>query len=455
MGALDYFVAHNYTDGNGDFKFENSEGRIVKRTNNNFKWNDTFIKLRYAFDSSALLQGFVQFHNAERGVPGPLSFPSEAAIQKDDSWKSNFRYEHKLTPNLNFEAQMFFHKFKQNFDDSSAFVPIQSQHKNDEFGLNLQSDWRVSTVTDVTGGYEFRQDKVNSTDIASQKRTSHSVYLQNQIKLPMQRAWTKAHLRLIPAFRLDKYTDADVQFSPKLGFIFSYVKDLQLVLRGNWGRSYRMPSFNDLYWPAGAFTAGNPALIPETGTGFDIGFLLNFSKKGYWGFAVNYFNTNLDNLIIWGPRQDGIWSPQNVQHAKINGVEAKLSIQDAGELFDFEANYNYLKAVDDGDDQRLHGNQLIYRPKHKVDLNLQIHFSRLELTGTYHFVSQRFTAMDNSFALQEYSIINVGGAWLQPIVGGHFKIQVEVRNLNDQQIQIIADFPAPGREYRTTVGFAF
>jgi outer membrane receptor for ferrienterochelin and colicins len=455
LGGFDYFISHNYTESDGDFKFENSAGERTNRTNNNLQWNDTFLKLRYALNPSALLSGFVQVHDAERGVPGPLSFPSETAVQKDKSWKYNVRFEQRFTSTANFQVQTFFYKFKQNFDDPSAFFPIQSVHKNDAYGLNLQSNWRLSAVNEITAGYEFRQDKINSSDVFSHKRAIHSVYVQDQLRLPLQSIWSKAWFSLIPAFRLDKYTDVDAQFSPKVGFLFNYISNFQMVLRGSWGRSYRVPSFNDLYWPAGAFAAGNPNLVPEKSLGFDVGVLLNFKKAGYWGLEINYFNTTLDNLIIWGPRDDGVWSPQNVQRADIAGVETKLSFQGLGNLLSFKADYNYLEATDKSGDEMLDGNQLIYRPKHKVDVSLNFRLKPFELNGAYRFVDKRFTTVDNSGSLDSYSLTDLGVSWKQPLLGAELRVQFQVRNVFDKQLQIIEGYPVSGREYRTTLGFKF
>ncbi|MFQ5864146.1 MAG: TonB-dependent receptor domain-containing protein [bacterium] len=455
LGAFNYFISHNYTESDGDFQFQDSSGQTVNRTNNNLQWNDTFLKLSYSLNPSASLSGYVQIHDAERGVPGPLSFLSETAIQKDKTRKYNLRFEQYFDSKLNFQAQTFFYKFKQKFDDPSAFFPIQSEHKNDVYGLSFQANWRVSNLNQITGGYEFRQDKINSSDVASHKRTIHSVFLQDQIQLPLQNIWSNAQISVVPALRLDKYTDVEAQISPKMGFLLRYITNFQMVLRSSWGRSYRVPSFNDLYWPAGSFTAGNPHLVPEKGIGFDVGFGLNFKKAGYWGLELNYFKTTLDNLIIWGPGEDAVWSPKNVQEANITGVETRLSFQALSDLIKFEANYNYLDAVDNSDNETTRNHQLIYRPKHKVDLTLNLRFKQFQLNGAYRMVAKRFTTTDNTRSLEAYTISDLGASWKQPLVGGALKIQIDVRNVFDKKIQIIEGYPNSGREYRTTFGIEF
>jgi outer membrane cobalamin receptor len=228
-----------------------------------------------------------------------------------------------------------------------------------------------------------------------------------------------------------------------------------VIVRGNWGRSYRVPSFNELYWPAGPFTAGNPDLEPEKGQGFDLGFVLNLERSGFWGFEVNHFNTNLDNLILWEPGDDWVWRPQNLQKADLKGFETRFTFQDTGGLLSVGAEYDYLDAVNESTDDTVRGKQLIYRPKHKASVDLQFHFDRLTTGGTYRFVGHRFTTADNSGSLDGYHTFDAGVTWMQPVSGSTLKIRTEVRNILDREIEVIDDYPTPGREIRTTVGFEF
>jgi len=455
LGRLDYFVAHNYTTGDGDFKFDDVAGNRVVRTNNEVRWHDSFFKLQYAVTPASRVSGYVQFHDAERGAPGSLSFPSELATQKDRSWKYRLNYSHLFSSKFNLEGQTYLNKFKQEFIDPNPVFPFNSRHKNDALGLSLQGNWQVSNANAITTGYEFREDKINSSDVALQKRTTHSWFVQDQIKLPLKGFVANSHVSFFPALRVDKLTNTDAQLSPKVGFSFNHISEIQAVLRGSLGRSYRLPSFNDLYWPADPFSVGNPELEPEKGLGYDVGGLLNFKSVGYWTFEINYFNTHLENLIVWGPRPDGVFSPANVQQAEISGVETRAAFQDLGRFVNFTFDYNYLNAVDASNDPALNGRQLIYRPKHKVDLNLGLHFGRLELNGVWRFVDKRFTSADNSSSLLGYTQTDVGAAWSQPILGGRLKFQLELRNLYDEQTPIIDGFPVPGREYRTILGFGF
>lgn len=447
LNKFDYFLAHTYISSDGDFSIEDSQGSSVKRTNNELTLNDTFFKVRYTPNSASQISGFVQIHDADRGAPGPTSFPSETAIQKDKSWKYNLFYRQQFAARLGLKAQTYFYKFKQNFDDPNPAFPFSSEHKNDVLGFNFQSNWRASNSNEITGGYEFRQDKINSTDVALQKRSNHSVFLQDQIRSSLKQNF---EITLVPALRWDKFSDLDEQISPKMGFSLRYLAGFQLNLRGNWGKSFRAPSFNDLYWPAGPFAVGNPDLKPEKGIGYDLGFLLNLKRTGYWAFEVNYFNSNLENLIIWGPDANFVFSPENVQEASIKGFESRLSYSDPNDIAHLNLDYTYLDAED-----AVNNNQLIYRPKHQLKAELIVSIKQIRVKGGFRFLGKRFTNADNSSLLDSHSLVDIGAAWNQPFNVGNFKIKIAMRNIFDKQIKVIDGFPAPGRELRSSVGFTF
>jgi outer membrane cobalamin receptor len=455
LGRLNYLLAHNYTEGDGNFKFDDLSGSRAVRANNDVLWHDAFLKLQYTVNPSALLSGYLQFHDADRGAPGPLSFPSQSATQQDRSWKYRLNYAQRFSSNFDLQAQTFLFKFKQNFDDPNPFFPFNSEHKNDAYGVSLLANWRASNANKITTGYEFREDKINSTDVGSQKRTTLSWFVQDQIKLPIRELVPNSQISLIPALRVDKFTDVDAQLSPKLGLLYNYISGFQLVVRGSLGRSFRLPSFNDLYWPPDPFAVGNPELAPEKGVGYDFGALLNFKAAGFWTFEANYFHTRLKNLIIWGPREDGVFSPDNVQKADVAGVESRATFQTLGRLLNFSFEYNYLDAIDDSDEPLRNGNQLIYRPQHKVDFNLALNFGRLELNGFWRVVGKRFSNPANSAFLESYQRTDLAAGWNQPFIGGRLRLQLAVRNVFDDQTPIIDGFPVPGREYRTALGFDF
>ena len=85
----------------------------------------------------------------------------------------------------------------------------------------------------------------------------------------------------IPALRWDHYNDMESQACPKLGWMLQGGRGHRWSITANIGRSFRAPSFNDLYWPDDGFAYGNPDLKPETATNMDFGLRIEAFRTGY------------------------------------------------------------------------------------------------------------------------------------------------------------------------------
>jgi len=64
----------------------------------------------------------------------------------------------------------------------------------------------------------------------------------------------------------------------------------------SWAEGFKAPTFNDLYWPIGAYGAGNPDLLPEDSEIFELGARGDYSS---WKWEASIYQNRIDNLIDW------------------------------------------------------------------------------------------------------------------------------------------------------------
>ncbi len=88
-----------------------------------------------------------------------------------------------------------------------------------------------------------------------------------------------------------------------------------LRLKANGGESFRVPSFDELYYPG----FGNPALLPERSSNTDV--TLEAPGVG-GGLSLGWFGRNASNLIetVLADPTTFTYLPENVQHASIAGT---------------------------------------------------------------------------------------------------------------------------------------
>jgi outer membrane receptor protein involved in Fe transport len=107
-------------------------------------------------------------------------------------------------------------------------------------------------------------------------------------------------------------------------------------LKLNYGKAYRAPTFNDLYWPSG----GNKDLKPEKGGSIETGMVFTGEKVSY---QISMYHREVKNLISWQPLgENGLWQPFNLDRFNSSGIEMELDYQ-VVENFDLNLNYAYTK----------------------------------------------------------------------------------------------------------------
>ena len=131
-------------------------------------------------------------------------------------------------------------------------------------------------------------------------------------------------------------------------------------LRASVARSYRAPTFNDLYWPPSAFTAGNPNLQPEKAWSYELGGEKRFGSLEV--VKVGGFYRDVSDLILWAPRPDFVYRPSNIQSAQIWGAEGEIVFSPWKGL-SFPLNYSYLYPRDQST-----GEPITNKAKHIISL---------------------------------------------------------------------------------------
>lgn len=214
-------------------------------------------------------------------------------------------------------------------------------------------------------------------------------------------------------------------------------------LRINSSKNFRMPTFNDLYWPG----SGNPDLNPEISIQSEIGNQFRFFDVN---FEITAYHNSIKNLIQWIP-MGSISVPENVGKVEILGVESTLNYLKKWSNQQMEINLTYT--YNHSEDQRK-SKQLIYVPYHKSTASLA--YSRKWLSTYYQFLynGKVFTDSNNRYELKDHTISNLG---LELNMGRkrNYRIGAQVLNLWNEDYQNVLNRPMPGRNYNVYINLKF
>ncbi len=418
------------------------------------------LKFGYDVTSEAILTFTTQYNQSENGSPGSVAglknwaSPALRARLKLDNMIFNLNYGMRnIFGNADLTVNTYHHSFRTRFDDPDTWGgPTSSDHKNYAYGIDLAQNNPVSELITLTYGYIYRHDEATSSSIGEKNRNTHSAHASMNIGLK-EIDFYFGNISIIPAVRYDAPSDFDKIFSPKVSLILASKDDYALSLSAHLSKSYRAPTFNDLYWPEDAFTVGNPNLKPEKGTSFEFGYAITLPFLNRTQLKINYFTNEISDQIIWAPRADFKWTPTNVEKSKTSGLETYIGTKFFDEILSLEFNHTYMDARD-ASGKVNDGKLLIYRPYHKLDINSSIKIIIVDFNINYQFLSQRYVDVANTAALPDLSLWNMNIGTNPELAGLKWNFRLDLNNIFNKDYRLSDGYPMPGREIRMTVGLS-
>lgn len=441
----------------GDFAID--EKSESKRRNNASQRREIFARVSGNLLNDLRLNLLHRTSDTEQGVPGSLQFPSTVAQQKDVNHLTSTAVEWNGNPLLQFTAQFSAERRDQRYHDPSFF--IASHHAVASDIATLQNRAQLSSALDLLIGGEIGNYRVNSTDLGKPQRTQRSTFVQIEWRPRAGQRHGGWQLTVIPSLRHDNYSDAGDRTSPKLAltlgrqFVPSHKQNTaglstaRLSLHGSLGKSFRVPSMNDL-WYQDPFFVGNPNLRPERGREVEGGVLYEFSHAGNWQLEFAAFDSKIEGLIVLTDQTFPL-SLENLDDVEISGVELTAVWRSHGDLLGWRANYTRLSAKNASNNSTTNEKDLVYRPRDKFDLQTNFDLGYFTLSGSFQFVARRFINADNSTSLPAYRLTHLSIGRQIRLGEVHALLQAEVRNVFDKHFSIIDGYPMPGREFRATL----
>lgn len=244
--------------------------------------------------------------------------------------------------------------------------------------------------------------------------------------------------------------------SARLAVVNTSVTDLRLSVAAS--RSLRLPSLYELYGDTG-YVLGNPGLRPERGHGLELGVAWSPSAiaGGHLTVDAAGFVTFVDDLIQLVQNAQGVARPDNVDSARLAGVEVGVSA-DAFRLVRARAALTWLDAVNTSDIPARRGKRLPFRPRWTAHTRLELYrdlggaaLSELGARVELDHVSGNHLDHANLVSVPARLLVGVGA--YATMWDRQLRVDVAVRNLTDDRVQDLSGFPLPGLSAMVTVAW--
>lgn len=226
-----------------------------------------------------------------------------------------------------------------------------------------------------------------------------------------------------------------------------------MTVRAYVKKSFRMPTFNDLFYT----DMGNAALNPESAIQYNIG--VNYStlsqpRSTRVSLSMDaYYNTVHDKIVAYPKGQQFRWTMLNLGRVHIKGMDVEAQvIQQLTPMWrlDVRAQYTYQDARDvtNPTDTYYH-HQIPYVPWHSGSLVVGVASDRWTLDYSFIYVGKRYNQQENIRYnyMQPWYTNDVHGSYTFKWGKKRCRLTAEVNNLLDQDYDVILNYPMPKRNY--------
>lgn len=234
-----------------------------------------------------------------------------------------------------------------------------------------------------------------------------------------------------------------------------------VVAKASVSRNFRFPSLNDLYFLPG----GNPNLKKENGWTYDAGVEMAIGKSESYSLTASatWFDSYVDDWIIWLPTTKGFFSPRNIKRVHAYGVEseANLDIRLSREWsLGINANFSWTPSLNEGEPMspadKSVGKQLPYVPEFTATATGRLAWRTWSLLYKWCHYSERYTMSSNDLSLSgrlpKYFMNNITLEKSIATSWADLSIKGSINNLFDEEYLSVMSRPMPGINFEIFLG---
>jgi len=403
------------------------------RDNSDYKAWDFNSKIGIDINAENKLNFSTGYWSSEVGTPGKIT--NEDPDDRQNAWSDyvDLTWDGLLWQDSNILFKLYQAVDRLEFIESTAPTYDIAAHLTKVYGTTLQISQMWFDVFRTTFGVDGQEHKIDSSTSKKHEYNFKAAYLETEVT-PLK------GLNIKGGARIDDYSNFGNRTSPSASF--SWLVFDMLKFHGLYGKSFRAPTFNDLYWPRedwGIYggVEGNVNLKPEIAKSYEAG--ISVYPLDSVELDLTYFNSKYKDLISWQSDTSWWWRPTNLDKALIHGIEMNMDLQPFKRL-KTNLNYTYLEAQDTTTCK-----WLIYRPHNTYKGSVVYDLTdKLKLFFSGRYVTKRFADLDNTVFLKEYFVADSNISYK---INDLTEFTLTVNNIFDRDYQQEYDYPMQGTSF--------
>lgn len=402
-------------------------------------------------------------YNSERGVPGAIV--NNVWRRGERIWDTNSFAQGRYTgtfgnfTTMNNLKYAFYRTHYVNNDDKQ--VKIDNLYKQREIYFSSANIYEFSRVFQLSASYDFMWNALEADMYGFAKPDRYSNFISAAAALDFPRFKMQASglgSFIHDVLRGQEAPKDKAVFTPAVFVSFNPLRStFDFSLRAFYKKSFRMPTFNDLYYA----DMGNSKLNPEHVTQYNLGIVYDHSSRGFWSnFRIStdvYYNKVKDKIVAYPKGQQFRWTMLNLGKVDIRGVDVstQITVNPMHDLFvTFRGQYTYQRAIDVTDPaDNYYRDQIPYIPRNSGSAVVNASWRGWGLNYSWIYVGERYNQQENiryNYTQPWYtSDISVSKDFRLNNVS--LRALLEVNNLLSQDYDVILNYPMPKRNFRVTL----
>ncbi len=401
-------------------------------------------------------------YNSERGVPGAIVnnvwrrgeriWDTNSFVQ--GSWNQSFGSFSTLN-NLKYA---FYRTHYVNNDDKQ--VKVDNLYRQKEIYFSSANEYVIFPCWRVSLAYDFIWNALSADMYGFAKPTRFLNLVSAATALNLNRF--KMQASLLGTFIHDRLEGQEAPADKHVltPAVFASVNPFptpDLTVRAFYKRSFRMPTFNDLYYA----DMGNSKLEPENVTQYNAGVVYSHSTDGLLQAvrvgADVYLNFVKNKIVAYPKGQQFRWTMLNLGRVRIKGVDvtALCTLSPLRDLFlTLRAQYTFQQAIDVTDPaDNYYRDQIPYIPRDSGSAMFNAVWRGWGLNYSFIYVGERYNQQENIRYnyTQPWYTSDVSVSKDLRIRKVSLRVLLEVNNLLSQDYDVILNYPMPKRNYRVSL----
>jgi len=313
-------------------------------------------------------------------------------------------------------------------DETSLRTKYKNEHWNSVLGIDLRWETKLFATKFIFGSepvFEFIISTGTKGGLGNHGRTKTAFYGESQIQFGEPSKLTTLNLGL-----RSEYNDFNQQWQHSPTISISKILTPRIKLRSSLGRTYRLPSFTELYCED-LVNKGDSNLKIESAWSEELGFDLSLNKNSFLSFTV--FHRDEKDVIDWiqvstSPKK---FQVNNLGQIKRIGIEMTLKYQ--YKKTNTKINYTFIET--DTDTEYPLSKYALRNPIHQVSTVISYPLP-YQITQTWTGVYKERKDEKGYFLFSTQLIKKIKN---------NFEIFLSGSNLLNEEYEEILGVPQPGR----------